>query len=121
MANKLNFFLRLQIRQLKDGIFLSQYNFDRELIKKFGLESTKHFRTPISMTTKLCKGIFGKYVQKKLYRSIIRSVLYLIVCRLDISFSVGACVWYQVNPKESHLTSMKRIIHYIDGTLDYGL
>ena len=73
------------------------------------------------MTTKLCKGISSKDVQQKLYKSMIRSVLYLIVRHLDISFSVGACVWYQANPKESHLTSMKRIIHYFDGTLDYGL
>ena len=62
MANELNFFLRLQIKQLKDGIFLFQSKFARELIKKFGIESTKHFRTPISMTTKLCKDMSSKNV-----------------------------------------------------------
>ena len=30
-------FLGLQIRQLKDGIFLSQSKYVRELVKKFGL------------------------------------------------------------------------------------
>ena len=35
----------------------------------------------------------------------------------DISFSVGACARYQANPKESQLTSVKRIIRYISGTL----
>ena len=28
---------------------------------------------------------------------------------------------YQANPKESHLTTVKRMIYYINGTFDYGL
>ena len=53
-----------------------------------------------------------------LYRSIIGSLLYLIASRSDITFSVGVCARYQVAPKESHLTVVKRIIN---GTPDYGL
>ena len=44
MVVELNFFLGLQIRQLKDDIFLSQSKYVRELEKKFGLKSTKHSR-----------------------------------------------------------------------------
>ena len=51
----------------------------------------------------------------------IGSLLYLIASHPHISFSVGACARYQANPKESHLVSVKRIICYINGTLDYGL
>ena len=47
MVVELNFFLGLQIRQLKDDIFLSQSKYVRELEKKFGLKSTKHSKTPI--------------------------------------------------------------------------
>ena len=56
-----------------------------------------------------------------LYRSIIGSLLYLIASRPDIAFSVGVCARYQAAPKESHLTVVKRIIRYINGTPDYGL
>ena len=31
------------------------------------------------------------------------------------------CARYQSDPKESHLTAVKRIIRYISGTLDYGI
>ena len=41
MVSELSFFLGLQIRQLKDGIFISQSKYARELVKKFGLESSK--------------------------------------------------------------------------------
>ena len=41
--------------------------------------------------------------------------------RPDIAFSVGVCARYQAAPKESHLTTVKRIIRYVNGTPDYGL
>ena len=56
-----------------------------------------------------------------LYRSIIRSLLYLTASRPDIAFSVGVCARYQAAPRESHLTAVKRIIRYINGTPNYGL
>ena len=60
-------------------------------------------------------------VSPTLYRSIIRSLLYLTASRPDIAFSVGVCARYQATPRESHLTAVKRIIRYINGTPNYGL
>ena len=88
---KLSFCLGFQIRQLKDEIFLSQSKYDRELVKKFSLESTKHSKTPMITTTKLSKDTSRKDVEQKLYRSIIENLLYLTASQLDTSFSVGAC------------------------------
>ena len=121
MVGELTFFLGLQIRQLKDAIFLSQSKYAREVVKKFILEFSKHSRTPMSTTTKLGKDASGKDVEQKLYRSMIGSLLYLTASHPDISFSVGACVKYQANPKKSHLMYIKRIIRYINETLNYGL
>ena len=56
-----------------------------------------------------------------LYRSMIGSLLYLTASRPNIAFSVGVCAQFQAAPKESHLTAVKRIIHYINGTSDYGI
>ncbi|XP_070043246.1 secreted RxLR effector protein 161-like [Nicotiana tomentosiformis] len=42
-------------------------------------------------------------------------------CRPDIMFSVCKCARFQSAPKESHLTAVKRIIHYLIGTISYGL
>ena len=75
----------------------------------------------MSWSKKLNVDPFGVEVSSTLYRSIIRSLLYLTASRLDIAFSIGVCARYQAAPKESHLTAMKRIIRYINGTSDYGL
>lgn len=37
--------------------------------------------------------------------------------RSDIAFTVGVCVRFQENSKESHLPAVKRIIRYIIGTV----
>ena len=51
----------------------------------------------------------------------IGSLLYLSASRLDIMFSVCMCVRFQSNPKQSHLSAVKRIIRYLLGTMNIGL
>ncbi|GJS07312.1 retrovirus-related pol polyprotein from transposon TNT 1-94 [Tanacetum coccineum] len=55
MMGELNFFLRLQIKQMKDGIFFNQSKYIKEMLKKFGLEDSKPMKTPMSSDTKLTK------------------------------------------------------------------
>ena len=75
----------------------------------------------MSSSTKLNVDSSRVEVSSTLYRSIIGSLLYLTTSRPDIAFSVGVCARYQVALKESHLTTVKRIIRYINGTPNYGL
>ena len=75
----------------------------------------------MSSSTKLNVDSSGVEVSSTLYRSITGSLLYLTANRPNIAFSVGVCAQYQAAPKESHLTAVKRIIRYVNGTLNYGL
>ena len=75
----------------------------------------------MSSSTKLNVDSSGVEVSSTLYRSIIGSLLYLTTSRPDIAFSVGVYTRYQAAPKESHLTAVKQIIRYVNGTPDYGL
>ncbi|XP_026378900.1 uncharacterized protein LOC113273382 [Papaver somniferum] len=77
--------------------------------------------TSMPTTGKLQSNPGEKSVDQKLYRSMIGSLLYLTATRPDIAFSVGCCATFQADPRESHLKSVKRIIRYVNGTLDYGL
>ncbi|GKB63635.1 hypothetical protein Tco_0919821 [Tanacetum coccineum] len=51
----------------------------------------------------------------------IGSLMYLTATRPDIQFSTALCVRYQSNPKESHLTDVKRILKYLKGTPTLGM
>ncbi|GJU86027.1 copia protein [Tanacetum coccineum] len=55
MMGELNFFLGLQIKQMKDGIFFNQSKYIKEMLKKFGLEDSKPTKTPMSLEIKLTK------------------------------------------------------------------
>jgi hypothetical protein len=75
----------------------------------------------MSTSVKISSDLAGKPVDPSLYRSMIGSPLYLTANRLDIAFSLGVCARFQANPKESHLTAVKRIIRYVNDTLLYGI
>ena len=121
MVGELNYFLGLQVKQKDDGMFITQAKYAKNLVKKFGLENAKIYNTPMSTTVKISKDDSGISVDSKLYRSMIGSLLYLTASRPDLCYSVGVCARFQSDPKESHLQAVKRIIRYVNGTLDYGL
>ncbi|XP_062118947.1 uncharacterized mitochondrial protein AtMg00810-like [Humulus lupulus] len=114
MVGELNYFLGLQVKQSEDGTFMSQSKYAKNQIKKFGMESAKHAKKPMGNTIKLTKDENGVKVDPTLYRSMIGSLPYLTASRPDISYSVGVCAWYQGDPMESHVTAIKRIIHYVN-------
>ena len=107
MVGELNYFLGLQVKQRKDGIFISQEKYAKNLIKRFGLDSKKHTSTPMSSSVKLSLDVVIVDVDPTLYRSMIGSLFYLIASRPDIAFSVEVCARFQATPKESHLTVVK--------------
>ncbi|KAJ9544628.1 hypothetical protein OSB04_024335 [Centaurea solstitialis] len=63
----------------------------------------------------------GKPVDQKTYWANIGSLLYLTASRPDIVFSTGVCARFQCDPRDSHLSAVKRILRYLKGTSDFGL
>lgn len=109
MVSELTYVLGLQITQERDGEFLCQSKYAKNLVKKFGLEGAKTIRTPVGMNNKLHRDLVGKSTEQKLYRSMIVSLLYLAASKPDISYSMDLCARFQAEPKESHLKGVKRI------------
>ncbi|GJX54872.1 uncharacterized mitochondrial protein-like protein [Tanacetum coccineum] len=118
---ELTFFLGLQVKQMEDGIFISQDKYVTEILNKFGFTDVKTASTPMETQKLLLKDEDGKEVDVHLYRSMIGSLMYLNSSRPNIMFIVYACASYQVNPKVSHLHVVKRIFRYLKGQLKLGL
>ncbi|GJX24927.1 putative ribonuclease H-like domain-containing protein [Tanacetum coccineum] len=96
---ELTFFLGLQVKQKKDGIFISQDKYVEEILKKFGFTEVKTTSTPMETQKPLLKDENGEEVDVHMYRSMIGSLMYLTSSRHDIMFVVCACTRFQVNPK----------------------
>ncbi|WJX51639.1 hypothetical protein P8452_37816 [Trifolium repens] len=121
MMGELKFFLGIQINQGKDGTYIHQSKYTKELLKKFNLEDCKIMSTPMHPTSSLSKEEIGSKVDQKLYRGMIGSLLYLTASRPDILYSVCLCARFQSDPREPHLTAVKRIFRYLKGTTNLGL
>jgi len=119
--DELNFFLGLQIKQLENGIFISQEKYARDIVSKFGMTAASGKPTPMATNVALSKEDQTKDVDQKLYRGMIGSLLYITANRPDIMHSVCLCARYQSQPKETHLKAVKRIFRYVKYTFDYGL
>ncbi|GJT39832.1 putative ribonuclease H-like domain-containing protein [Tanacetum coccineum] len=79
------------VKQKEDGIFISQDKYVAEILKKFDFANVKTAIPPIEN-------------QKP-----------------DIMFAVCACSRFQVTPKSSHLSVVKRIFRYLKGKPKLGL
>jgi hypothetical protein len=121
MIGELSFFLGLQIKQLKDGIFVSQSKYLKDMLKKFGLENAKSIKTPMATNGDVDLDEGGTIVDQKLFRSIIGSLLYITASRPDVMFSVCMCARFQASPREVYLKAAKRILRYLKHTPNIGL
>ncbi|GJY17541.1 putative ribonuclease H-like domain-containing protein [Tanacetum coccineum] len=93
---ELAFFLGLQVKQRKDGIFLSQDKYVYDILKKFGFSSVKTASTLMETHKPLTQDTAGIDVDVHLYR-------------------------FQVQPKASHMHAVKRIFRYLKGQPTLGL
>ncbi|GKD61067.1 putative ribonuclease H-like domain-containing protein, partial [Tanacetum coccineum] len=100
---------------------LMKSRFQMKILKKFDFVSVKTASAPIETQKLLVKDEEASDVDVHLYRSMIGSLMYLTASRPDIMFAVCACSRFQVNPKTSHLSVVKRIFRYLKGKPRLGL
>ncbi|KAK1384246.1 hypothetical protein POM88_021981 [Heracleum sosnowskyi] len=120
MMGELSYFLGLQVKQTDDGIFINQAKYTRNLLKKFGMLDSSSAPTPMATATKLDKDT-GATVDMTTYRGMIGSLLYLTASRPDIMYATCLCARFQADPREPHLTAVKRIFKYLKGTITLDL
>jgi hypothetical protein len=113
MMVELQFFLGLQIKQVKERTFVHQAKYMKDILKNFKMDDSKPLSTPKSTTTTLDADEDGENVDQKEYWCMIDSLLYLTVTRPDIQFSVCLCARFQASPRTSHRQAVKRIFRYL--------
>jgi hypothetical protein len=92
---------------MKEGTFVHQAKYTKDLMKKFNMAELKPISTSMSTTTSLGPDEDGNVVDQREYRSMIDSLLYLIATRSDIQFDVCLCACFQSSPHSSHQTAVQ--------------
>jgi hypothetical protein len=121
MMGELNYFLGFQVKQLKEGTFISQTKYTQDFLNRFGMKDAKPAKTPMGTDGHLDLNKGGKSIDQKAYWSMIGSLLYLCASRPDIMLSVCMCARFQSDPKECHLVSVKRILRYLVSMPCFGI
>ena len=121
MIGELTYFIGLQVKHVKDGIFISQTKYFYDLLKKFDLTDCSSAITPMATATKLEMNTKESKVDISNYRGMVGSLLYLTASRPNIMFATCLCARFQDDPIESHLIAIKRIFRYLKGTPNLGI
>nr|GEY25518.1 ribonuclease H-like domain-containing protein [Tanacetum cinerariifolium] len=91
-----------------------------EILERAHMVGCNPSRTPVDTESKLRDG-GTPVVNPTLYRSLAGSLQYLTFTRPDITYVVQQVCLYMHDPWEPHFSSLKWILRYVQGTLDYGL
>ena len=121
MMGELTYFWGLQVKQTKEGTFVHQSKYTKDLLHRFGMENCIPITKPMGTTSALDPNEDGEPINQSEYRSMIGSLLYLTASRPDIQFVVCLCARFQASPRASHLQAVKRVLRYLHGTQDFGI
>jgi hypothetical protein len=119
-TESLSFYLGIKVRQGAARITISQSAYARKLLEKTNMAGCKPCHVPMEPRFKLSKASMAPAMDATEYRSIVRSLRYLVHTIPDLTYSVGFVSWFMEAPTEEHLTAVKRILHYIAGMTSLG-
>jgi hypothetical protein len=94
LMGELIFFLGIQVKQTKQGTFVHQDKYTKDLMKKFNMVELKPVSTLMSTATTLDPDENGEAIDQREYRRMIGSLLYLMVTWLNIQFTVCLCAHF---------------------------
>jgi hypothetical protein len=119
----LHYFLGIQVSWSRDGLILSQERYAAELLQKAGMLHCKPVKTPLVTAEKLFVASGTTLINEEAtrYRSIVGGLQYLTLTRPDLSFAVNRVCQFLHASTEIHMAAVKRILHYVQGTLGTGL
>ena len=118
---ELKHFLGLEVERTKEGLFLRQQKYTKDLLQWYRMLDCKPISTPMDPNVRLQEDKGKDLENVTMYRQLVRSLIYLTLTRPDISYVVGVISQYMSNPKKSHLDAVRRILRYVKRTINFGI
>ncbi|WVZ98659.1 LOW QUALITY PROTEIN: hypothetical protein U9M48_044067 [Paspalum notatum var. saurae] len=111
---ELKHFLRLEVERTKDGIFLGQQKYAKDLLQRYGMLDCKPITTPMDPNVRLQEDEGKNLEDVTMYQRMIGSLIYL-------TLTVRVVSRYMSKPKKPHLDAVRRILRYVKGTINLGI
>jgi len=114
-----DFVIGIKFIKHKNGYFINQISYIKELLKKFEMTNEKPLRNLSPVENAELRQI--KFNETR-YRSAVGNLLYLgINTRPDILFAVNKAARKSTNPTLEDWYNIKRIFRYLINTMNYGI
>jgi transposase InsO family protein len=125
------FILGLQLTRDRAArtLSLSQADYVRRVVERYGMANSRPVPTPLAMGALLsatdCPAVISSTPTLLLghtYASIVGALMYAMLgTRPDIAFAVGSLSRFNSNPGTAHWTHLKRVLRYLASTISYKL
>jgi hypothetical protein len=109
------------VKQIESGISLSQGAYAMKVLERSGIIGCNPCHVQMEARLKLSKQSTQPLVDATAYRSIVGNLRYLVNTRPDLAFVVGYVSHFPEEPREDHHAAVKKILHYVTGTCNWGL
>ncbi|PNX61025.1 putative copia-type protein [Trifolium pratense] len=117
----LKYFLGLEFTKTKDGMLIHQRKYVSDILKRFNMMNCNPANTSMKTASSLSNDDEGSNVNSTLYKHMVGSLRYACNSRPDICHNVGIVSRFMQTPKLSHMQEVKRILRYLQGTMEYGI
>jgi hypothetical protein len=114
----LSFYLGIEVHRDDSGITLQQTAYAKRVVELARLTDCNPALTLMEERLKLSRDSTTEEVDATQYRRLVGSLRYLVHTRPDLAFSVSYVSRFMQRPMTEHQQAVKRIIHYVVGTLD---
>ncbi|RDX74895.1 hypothetical protein CR513_45296, partial [Mucuna pruriens] len=110
----MSYYLGLEVKQMNNDIFVSQESYAKKVLKKFKIFDCNPVNTLVEGSLKLSKFDGGEKEDPTFLR-------YLPSTRAHIIYVVGVVCCFMEFHTSTYIKAAKGILHYLKGTLDFGL
>nr|GEZ09403.1 putative RNA-directed DNA polymerase [Tanacetum cinerariifolium] len=117
---KMRYFLGIEVMQTATGIHVSQQRYAVEILNRFNMVNCNAVVNPIVPGCKL-KLEEGESVDETLFKSLVGCLMYITTTRPDIQFVVSYISRFMSKPTDIYFAASKRVLRYLQGTVDYGI
>ncbi|KAE9281523.1 hypothetical protein PR003_g27655 [Phytophthora rubi] len=116
-------YLGVEVDQTPEAITIRQGKYAREILAKLGYEQAHSVGNPMEVNARLAPLGSDEDADTSFpYREAVGMLMYLATStRPDLAFALGQLSRFVAKPSSKHVGTLKRVLRYLAGTLDYGI
>jgi hypothetical protein len=117
----MHYLLGPEVWQTNGRFFLGQGKCIMEILCRFRMTYCRPMCMPLVMNWRNIDASDSKTIEPIIYRQLFGPLMYLVNTRPNITFATKSLSQFMVDPQRVHWIVVKHVLHYLRGTMEYGL